>query len=51
MDEYIEREALLKGLELLAKYEYGERRQGILGVCATIRNKCGAKLDGKGEGE
>ena len=42
--EYIEREALLKELELLAKYEYGERRQGILGVCATIRNKSTADV-------
>ena len=36
MAEYIEREALMKELDLLAKYEYGERRQGILGVCVTI---------------
>lgn len=37
MAEYIEREALLKNLELLAKYQCGERQQGILGVCETIK--------------
>ena len=39
MAEYIEREALIADLELLAKYQNGERQQGILGVCTTIRNR------------
>lgn len=37
--EYIERKSLLEDLELLAKYQQGERQQGILGVCVTIKNK------------
>ena len=44
MAEYIEREALMKELNLLAKYEYGERRQGILGVCVTILNNPAADV-------
>ena len=31
MDEYIERKKLYNNLVLLAKYETGERQQGILG--------------------
>ena len=29
---------LEKGLRHMAKYQYGERQQGILGCCETIRN-------------
>ena len=39
MVEYIEREALLDDLKLLAKYQEGERQQGIFGVCITIKNR------------
>ena len=39
MPEYIERETLLEDLKLLAKYQQGERQQGILGVCVTIKNR------------
>lgn len=42
--EYIEREATLKDLELLAKYQHGERQQGILGVCETIKRKPAANV-------
>lgn len=42
--EYIEREATLKDLELLAKYQHGERQQGILGVCETIKRKTAADV-------
>lgn len=44
MAEYIEREATLKDLELLAKYQHGERQQGILGVCETIKRKPAADV-------
>ena len=44
MPEYIEREPLVADLELLAKYENGERQQGILGVCETIRNRKAADV-------
>ena len=37
MTEYIEREKLYKNLVLLAKYETGERQQGILGCAETVR--------------
>ena len=37
MAEYIEREKLYKNLVLLAKYETGERQQGILGCAETVR--------------
>lgn len=44
MAEYIEKEAIIKDLELLAKYQYGERQQGILGVCETIKRKPAADV-------
>ena len=37
MAEYIEREKLYNNLILLAKYETGERQQGILGCAETVR--------------
>lgn len=37
MDEYIERQKLYNNLVLLAKYETGERQQGILGCAETVR--------------
>ena len=37
MDEYIERKKLYNNLVLLAKYETGERQQGILGCAETVR--------------
>lgn len=37
MAEYIEREALIENLSLMAKYQIGERQQGILGVIQTIK--------------
>lgn len=37
MAECIEREKLYKNLVLLAKYETGERQQGILGCAETVR--------------
>ena len=37
MAEYIEREKLYNNLVLLAKYETGERQQGILGCAETVR--------------
>lgn len=37
MAEYIEREKLYNDLVLLAKYETGERQQGILGCAETVR--------------
>lgn len=37
MDEYIERKKLYNDLVLLAKYEMGERQQGILGCAETVR--------------
>lgn len=37
MAEYIEREKLYNNLVLLAKYEMGERQQGILGCAETVR--------------
>ena len=42
--EYVEREAILKDLELLAKYQHGERQQGILGVCETIKRRPAADV-------
>ena len=44
MAEYIEREALMKDLELLADYQRGERQQGILGACETIRRRKAADV-------
>lgn len=44
MAEYIEKNATIKDLELLAKYQYGERQQGILGVCETIKRKPAADV-------
>ena len=35
--EYIEKNSLLENLALMAKCQIGERQQGILGVCETIR--------------
>lgn len=43
--EYIERGALLKDLGLLAMYQYGERKQGILGVRETIKNRTAADVE------
>lgn len=37
MAEYIERDRLIEDLTELAKYQTGERQQGILGVIETIR--------------
>ena len=37
MAEYIERQKLYNNLVLLAKYETGERQQGILGCAETVR--------------
>ena len=37
MTEYLEREKVIYLLILLAKYETGERQQGILGCAETIR--------------
>ena len=37
MAEYIEREHLMKELIHMAKYQRGERQQGILGVVATLK--------------
>ena len=37
MTEYIERQKLYNNLVLLAKYETGERQQGILGCAETVR--------------
>ena len=37
MTEYLEREKVYNLLILLAKYETGERQQGILGCAETIR--------------
>lgn len=37
MAEYIEREKLYNNLIRLAKYETGERQQGILGAAETVR--------------
>lgn len=37
MTEYIERDKLYNNLVLLAKYEIGERQQGILGCAETVR--------------
>lgn len=37
MDECIERKKLYNDLVLLAKYEMGERQQGILGCAETVR--------------
>lgn len=37
MAEYIERKKLYNNLVLLAKYETGERQQGILGCTETVR--------------
>lgn len=37
MDEYIKRQKLYNNLVLLAKYETGERQQGILGCTETVR--------------
>lgn len=37
MAEYIERDKLYNNLVLLAKYEIGERQQGILGCAETVR--------------
>ena len=37
MYEYIERKKLYNNLVLLAKYETGERQQGILGCAETVR--------------
>lgn len=54
MTEYLEREKVYNLLVLLAKYETGERQQGILGCAETIRMlsaaevacpRCGAKMD------
>ena len=44
MAEYIERESLLKDLELLAKCQPDERQQAILGVRETIRMKNAADV-------
>lgn len=37
MTEYIKRDELYNNLVLLAKYEIGERQQGILGCAETVR--------------
>lgn len=37
MAEYIERQKLYNNLVLLAKYETGERQQGIFGCAETVR--------------
>lgn len=37
MDDYIKRDKLYNNLVLLAKYETGERQQGILGCAETVR--------------
>lgn len=37
MPEYIEREKLYNNLILLAKYETGDRQQGILGCAEAVR--------------
>ena len=37
MTEYIERQKLYNNLVLLAKYETGDRQQGILGCAETVR--------------
>lgn len=55
MTEYLEREKVYNLLILLAKYETGERQQGILGCAETIRTlpaadiacpRCPAKKNG-----
>ena len=37
MNDYIKRDELYNNLVLLAKYEIGERQQGILGCAETVR--------------
>ena len=44
MAEYMEKEATIKDLELLANYQYGARQQGILGVCETLKRKPAADV-------
>lgn len=45
MAEYIERQKLYNNLVLLAKYETGERQQGILGCAETVRIFPAADVD------
>lgn len=44
MTEYIEREKLYNNLILLAKYETGDRQQGILGCAETVRSLSAADV-------
>lgn len=45
MAEYIERGRLIDDLTLLAKYQTGERQQGILGVIGAIRLRKAADVE------
>lgn len=45
MAEYIERDRLIEDLTELAKYQTGERQQGILGVIETIRIRKAADVE------
>ncbi len=44
MSEYIELEKLYNNLILLAKYETGDRQQGILGCAETVRISAAADV-------
>lgn len=45
MAKYIERDRLIEDLTELAKYQTGERQQGILGVIETIRIRKAADVE------
>lgn len=51
MAEYIERQKLYNNLVLLAKYETGERQQGILACAETVRIFPAADVAGVVQGQ